>query len=29
VQVARELRDECWRWTGLTFGGAAPRDLSK
>lgn len=26
VNAARGVRDECWRWTGWTFGGAAPRD---
>ncbi len=25
VGLIRALRDECWRWTGWTFGGAAPR----
>jgi glycosyl transferase, family 25 len=24
---ARSLRDEAWRWSGWTFGGAAPRNL--
>lgn len=23
VNLARAMRDECWRWTGWTFGGAA------
>jgi glycosyl transferase, family 25 len=27
ANAARSARDECWRRTGLTFGGAAPRDL--
>jgi glycosyl transferase, family 25 len=27
IQLARVARDECWRWTGWTFGGAAPRKL--
>jgi len=26
VGLTRALRDECWRWTGWTFGGAAPRN---
>jgi glycosyl transferase family 25 len=26
IHLARGLRDELWRWTGLTFGGAAPTD---
>jgi glycosyl transferase, family 25 len=26
VHLARGLRDELWRWTGITFGGAAPTD---
>lgn len=25
VQLAREVRDEIWRWTGFTWGGAVPR----
>jgi glycosyl transferase family 25 len=29
VRIARSLRDEIWRWTGWTFGGAAPRDLGE
>jgi hypothetical protein len=29
IKTARILRDECWRWTGWTFGGAALRNLSK
>jgi hypothetical protein len=28
VNMGRAARDECWRWTGWTYGGAAPRDLS-
>ena len=27
LKLARALRDECWRWTGWTIGGAAPRSL--
>jgi glycosyl transferase family 25 len=27
VRLARLMRDECWRWTGWTYGGAAPRNL--
>lgn len=27
VNLARAMRDECWRRTGWTFGGAAPRQL--
>jgi GR25 family glycosyltransferase involved in LPS biosynthesis len=27
IYAARAMRDEFWRWTGLTFGGAAPKDL--
>jgi glycosyl transferase family 25 len=26
IVLARNLRDELWRWTGITFGGAAPTD---
>ena len=29
AMVARILRDECWRWTGWTFGGAAPHNESR
>lgn len=29
VKAARVLRDVCWRWTGLTFGGAAPGKLGE
>jgi glycosyl transferase family 25 len=29
IKIARSLRDECWRWTGWTFGGAAPRDSAE
>ena len=28
VNAARATRDECWRWTGWTFGGAAPRNFN-
>lgn len=27
AKTARAMRDTCWRWTGWTFGGAAPRKL--
>jgi len=29
VKAARSLRDEFWRWTGWTYGGAAPRSLGQ
>ena len=29
VIFARAMRDECWRWTGWTYGGAAPHNPSK
>ena len=29
VDLARTVRDECWRWTGWTCGGAAPRELGQ
>ena len=25
IKMARGIRDECWRWTGWTYGGAARR----
>lgn len=24
LKLARSMRDECWRWTGWSYGGAAP-----
>jgi hypothetical protein len=27
AMAGRSSRDEAWRWTGWTFGGAAPRNL--
>jgi GR25 family glycosyltransferase involved in LPS biosynthesis len=29
IQLARSVRDECWRWTGWTAGRAAPQKLVK
>jgi glycosyl transferase, family 25 len=29
AKAARAMRDECWRWTGWTYGGASPRNLSQ
>lgn len=29
VGMLRAMRDECWRWTGWTYGGAAPRKLGQ